>query len=122
MAVFILFGFLGLKTTLAITPEEQEAIWRAELVETEKDIAKWKSILDSTKSNTKSLQTEAAALNAKIKQAQATIKQKNINIQQLTLQIKDKQKDIAKWKSILDSTKSNTKSYRDWETDRKSVV
>ncbi|TSC69992.1 MAG: Uncharacterized protein CEO12_615 [Parcubacteria group bacterium Gr01-1014_46] len=91
-----LFGFFSVNTskTLAITPEEQEAIWRAELAQTEADIAKWKSILDGTKANTKSLQNEAAILNAKIKQAQATIKQRNINIEQLGKQIKDKQKTI----------------------------
>ncbi len=83
------------RSTFAITPEEQEAIWRAELAETEKDIAKWKAILDGTKANTKSLQQEAAVLNAKIKQAQATIKQRNINIEQLGKQIKDKQSKIV---------------------------
>lgn len=96
---FTLTLFLGVFSVsidkiLAITPEEQEAIWRAELAQTEADIAKWKSILDSTKANTKSLQNEAAILNAKIKQAQATIKQRNINIEQLGKQIKDKQKVI----------------------------
>ena len=78
----------------AITQEEQEAIWRAELAQTEADIAKWQSILNGTKANTKSLQNEAAVLNAKIKQAQATIKQRNINIEQLGKQIKDKQAKI----------------------------
>ncbi|MBY0376435.1 lytic murein transglycosylase [Patescibacteria group bacterium] len=97
-----LFVFIGLflcliilpSITFAITQEEQEAIWRAELAETEKDIAKWQSILSGTKANTKSLQQEAAILNAKIKQAQATIKQRNINIAQLGNQIKDKQRKI----------------------------
>lgn len=79
---------------LAITPEEQEALWRVELAQTEADIAKWKSILDGTKANTKSLQNEAAILNAKIKQAQATIKQRNINIAQLGNEIKSKQAKI----------------------------
>ena len=67
----------------AITEAEQEAIWRAELAQTEADIAKWQSILSSTKANTTSLQQEAAVLNAKIKQAQALIKKKNIAIEQL---------------------------------------
>ncbi len=81
-------------SVLAITPQEQEAIWRAELAQTEADIAKWQDILNGTKANTKSLQNEAAILNAKIKQAQATIKQRNINIAQLGNQIKDKQRKI----------------------------
>ncbi len=95
-AFFVLTCFFSIQVAgvFAITSEEQEAIWRAELAQTEADIAKWKSILDGTKANTKSLQNEAAALNAKIKQAQATIKQRNINIAQLSNQIKDKQKTI----------------------------
>ena len=62
------------KTAFALTDIEQEAEWRAELQQTEADIAKWQSILDSTKANTKSLQQEAALLNAKIQQAKAFIK------------------------------------------------
>ena len=93
LVLTVIFGAFSLpENTFAITQEEQEAIWRAELAETEKDIAKWQSILSGTKANTKSLQEEAAVLNAKIKQAQATIKQRNINIAQLGNQIKDKQK------------------------------
>ncbi len=92
--VFLCVFSMQIEKTYAITPEEQEAIWRAELAQTEADIAKWKSILDGTKANTKSLQNEAAILNAKIKQAQATIKQRTINIEQLGKQIKDKQKTI----------------------------
>ncbi|KND50237.1 MAG: hypothetical protein AB198_02800 [Parcubacteria bacterium C7867-003] len=96
VAFFVLFSFFSIVADLAfaITPEEQEAIWRTELAQTEADIAKWKAILDGTKANTKSLQNEAAILNAKIKQAQATIKQRTINIEQLGKQIKDKQKTI----------------------------
>ncbi len=93
LAFFIVSTFFPI-VSFALTDAEQEAIWRAELEQTEKDIANWKSILDSTKANTKSLQNEAAALNAKIKQAQATIKQRNINIEQLGKQIKAKQAKI----------------------------
>lgn len=92
--VFLCVFSMHIQKTLAITPEEQEAIWKAELAQTEADIAKWQDILNGTKANTKSLQNEAAILNAKIKQAQATIKQKTINIEQLGKQIKDKQKTI----------------------------
>lgn len=99
----IILTFLSFtEISFAITPEEQEAIWRAELAETEKEIAKWKSILDGTKANTKTLQQEAAVLNAKIKQAQATIKQKNINIAQLSKQIKDKQNKIVSLETRID--------------------
>lgn len=96
VAFFVLLSFFSIRAdkVFAITAEEQEAIWRTELAQTEADIAKWKAILDGTKANTKSLQNEAAILNAKIKQAQATIKQRTINIEQLGKQIKDKQKTI----------------------------
>ena len=43
---------------LAITDAEQDAIWRAELAQTEADIAKWQGILNSTKANTKSKTSE----------------------------------------------------------------
>ncbi len=79
----------------AITDAEQEAQWRAELAQTEADIAKWQSILDSTKANTKSLQNEAAILNAKIKEAQATIKKRTIAIEQLNKDIQAKTKTIG---------------------------
>ncbi len=93
VAIFALLtlcsGVLGHGTVSALTQAEQEAQWRAELAETEADIAKWQSILNSTKANTKSLQQEAAVLNAKIQQAKALIKKKNIAIAQL-------EQDIAK--------------------------
>ncbi|MBA3732934.1 lytic murein transglycosylase [Patescibacteria group bacterium] len=82
--------FFKFEKVFAITQEEQEAIWRDELAQTEQDILKWQSILNSTKANTKSLQQDAAILNAKIKQAQALIKQRNINIQQLGVDINKK--------------------------------
>ena len=93
--IVILFFSLSFSKVLAITPEEQDAIWRAELAQTEADIAKWQSILNSTKANTKSLQQEAAVLNAKIKEAQATIKKKNIAIQQLGVDIQNRVKKIS---------------------------
>lgn len=78
----------------AITDAEQEAQWRAELAQTEADIAKWQDILNNTKANTKSLQNEAALLNAKIKEAQANIKKKNIAIAQLGVDIQKRVKKI----------------------------
>lgn len=73
-----------------LTKEEQEAIWRTELEQTEKDIAKWQEILNNTKKGTASLQKEADILNAKIKEAQAFIKKRNIAIAQLGQDIADK--------------------------------
>ncbi len=98
--LFLLFGQTG--RVFALTPAEQEAQWRADLAQTEADIAKWQGILNSTKANTKSLQQEAAVLNAKIQQAKALIKQKNIAIAQLDQDIADKNKHIQSLESQID--------------------
>ncbi len=89
-AFFIVLSIPFANTATAITQEEQEAQWRAELEQTEKDIANWQSILSNTKANTKSLQQEAVVLNAKIQQAKALIKKKNIAISQLEVDISKK--------------------------------
>lgn len=86
----------------AITAAEQDAIWRAELAQTEADIAKWQDILNNTKANTKSLQQDAAILNAKIKEAQATIKKKNIAIEQLGVDIQKRVKKISDLETQID--------------------
>lgn len=100
---FILFLFsLQVNGVFALTQAEQEAQWRAELAQTEADIAKWQSILDSTKANTASLQKEAAVLNAKIQQAKAFIKKKNIAIAQLEQDIKVKNKNIQTLEGRID--------------------
>ncbi len=93
---------LNIGTALAISDVEQEAIWRLELAQTEKDIAEWQAILDSSKANTKSLQQEAAVLNAKIKQAQALIKQRNVNIAQLGKDINKKIVRIGELEARID--------------------
>ncbi len=98
--VFVLgFCFIVLLTIphkgMALTDAEQEAQWRAELAQTEADIAQWQSVLDSTKANTKSLQNEVSSLNAKIAQAKAFIKKKNIAIAQLEVDIAKKNAHIA---------------------------
>ena len=100
---FLLFLFsFQVNGVFALTQAEQEVEWRAELAETEKDIAKWQSILDSTKANTASLQKEAALLNAKIQQAKAFIKKKNIAIAQLEQDIKVKNKNIQTLEGRID--------------------
>ncbi len=100
--LFSLFLFSISNNVLALTDAEQEVEWRLELEQTEKDIAKWQSILDSTKANTKSLQQEAALLNAKIKQAQATIKKRNIAIEQLGKDIEKKNVRINDLENKID--------------------
>ncbi|MDQ5969269.1 MAG: Peptidase, family [Patescibacteria group bacterium] len=104
-SAFLIFAFslfFNSTTLLAITQEEQEAIWRAELAQTEQDIAKWQSILNSTKANTASLQQEAAVLNAKIKQAQALIKKRNIAIEQLGKDINKKVTKIGELENKIE--------------------
>jgi peptidoglycan hydrolase CwlO-like protein len=104
-SAFLIFAFsvfFNSTILLAITQEEQEAIWRAELEQTEKDIAKWQSILNSTKANTASLQQEAAVLNAKIKQAQALIKQRNIAIEKLGKDINKKVTKIGELENKIE--------------------
>ncbi len=88
--LFLCLVILAPSLALSITKEEQEAIWRAELAQTEKDIAEWQKILDSSKANTASLQQEANTLNAKIKQAQAFIKKRNLEIDKLGKEITQK--------------------------------
>lgn len=92
--LFFVFILSFSASAYALTQDEQEAQWRAELEQTEKDIAKWQEILSNTKANTKSLQQEADVLNAKIQQAKALIKKKNIAISQL-------EQDIAKKNSRI---------------------
>ncbi len=94
LAILSLVMVFSVQTVFALTPEEQEIIWREELAQTEADIAKWQGILDNTKANTKSLQAEATKLNAKINQAKALIKKKNIAIAQLEQDIIKKNQRI----------------------------
>lgn len=86
----------------ALTQAEQEQQWRDELAQTEADIAKWQSILNNSKANTKSLQQEAAQLTAKINKAKALIKQKNIAISQLEQDIKQKNAHIQTLEEKID--------------------
>lgn len=101
-ALLLISVLVVIPRAYALTQEEQEAIWREELAQTEADIAKWQSILDSTKANTKSLQQEAAVLNAKINQAKAFIKKKNLAIAQLDQDIKIKNARILTLEERID--------------------
>lgn len=96
MSVIFLLSFILISPNIAhgITQQEQEAIWRAELAQTEADIAKWQSILSTTKQGTASLQKDAAVLNAKIQEAKAFIKKRNIAIEQLGVDIAKKDAHI----------------------------
>jgi peptidoglycan hydrolase CwlO-like protein len=67
------------------------------------DIAKWTAILDSTKANTASYQTEVITLTAQINAAQANIKAKNIAIANLGADISAKQTQITVLQGNLDA-------------------
>src|SRR4051812_824940 len=73
---------------------DQEAKWRAELEATEKEIAGWQAVLDTTKQGTASLQNDAAVLQAKISEAKSFIKKRQIQIEQLTSDIGKKTQTI----------------------------
>ncbi len=98
LALFLIFS----SSVYSITKEEQEAIWRAELAATEKEIAQWQAVLSETKKGTASLEKEAAVLNAKIKEAQAFIRQRNIAIAKLNNDINQKEALINELERKID--------------------
>jgi len=100
--VFLVLFFIFGSSAYSITREEQEAIWRAELAATEKEIAEWQSVLSETKKGTASLEKEAAVLNAKIKEAQAFIRQRNISIAKLNNDINQKESLINELERKID--------------------
>jgi membrane-bound lytic murein transglycosylase B len=85
----------------------QRAQWEADLKSTEADIAKWQTILDSSKKNTASLQNEANILTAKINQAKSYIKQKNIAIAQLDQDISVKNATIMTLEDKIQNSKDS---------------
>lgn len=92
------------------TPEQiaaQEAQWKAELAQTEADIAKWQDILNNTKKGTASLQKEAAILSAKINEAKAFIKKRNIEIERLRLAIDNKTKTIGTLEEKIENSQDS---------------
>src|SRR3989344_3527558 len=106
---FLLFVicFLSPISATALTNEEQQAQWRAELAATEKEIAQWQSVLNQTKTGTASLQRDASILQAKINEAKAFIKQRQIQIQQLTSQIDLKTQTIAELEAKINRGKES---------------
>jgi septal ring factor EnvC (AmiA/AmiB activator) len=110
--LFFLLGFLFLTPSASFSQTvsgvaDQEAVWKKELEETEKEIAKWQDILNNTKKGTASLQREADLLNAKINEAKAYIKARNIAIERLKKDIDSKNKTIITLEQkILNSKES----------------
>ncbi|MFO0718421.1 MAG: hypothetical protein U0522_00070 [Candidatus Paceibacterota bacterium] len=72
----------------------REAELRAELEQTEKEIAQWQDILKSKQSETASLSRDAEILNAKIQQAKLVIKARSLAIENLGKDIGQKEKTI----------------------------
>src|SRR3989344_313513 len=87
--------------------QAQEAKWRAELEATEKEIAGWEAVLNTTKQGTASLQRDANVLQAKINEAKAFIKQRQIQIEQLTRDIGLKTKTISELEAKMDRGKES---------------
>lgn len=105
--LLILVAPAGVFGQTSASVAEQEAKWRVELEETEKEIAKWQQILNNTKQGTASLQKEAQILNAKINEAKAYIKARNIAIEKLKKDIENKNKTIGNLEQrILNSKQS----------------
>lgn len=74
--------------------EAREARLRAELAQTEKEIAGWKTVLTQKQKESASIERDAEILNAKIQQAKLEIKARNIAIERLGKDIGVKQKTI----------------------------
>src|SRR3989344_384018 len=90
--------------------QAQEAKWRAELEATEKEIAGWEAVLNTTKQGTASLQRDASVLQAKINEAKAFIKQRQIQIEQLTRDIGLKNKTISQLEAKINRGKESLAS------------
>lgn len=72
----------------------REVQLRADLAQTEKEIAQWQGILQSKQNETASLSRDAAILNAKIQQAKLVIKARSLAIENLGKDIGQKEKTI----------------------------
>ncbi len=72
----------------------REAQLKAELEQTEKEIAQWRGILQGKQQESASLERDAAILNAKIQEAKLVIKARNLAIERLGKDIGQKEKTI----------------------------
>jgi membrane-bound lytic murein transglycosylase B len=87
--------------------QEQEAKWKKELEATEKEIAQWEMVLNTTKQGTASLERDSNVLKAKINEAKAFIKQRQIQIEQLTHDIGLKNKTISELEAKMNRGKES---------------
>ena len=77
-----------------MTVEQRQAQLQAELDQTEKEIAQWRTVLQQKQAESASLERDAAILNAKIQEQKLIIKARNLAIEQLGKDITEKNKTI----------------------------
>ena len=93
----VIFGSPSVTTKAQTTNESvaaREARLRAELEQTEKEIAQWRNVLTLKQKESASIERDAAILNAKIEEAKLVIKARNIAIERLGKDITVKTKTI----------------------------
>lgn len=95
-------SLLNPNEVFALTKEE-EAVLYAERDALTKEIARDQALLDGLKTNTKSLQQDAAVLNAKIKLAKTQIKARNVAIANLGKDINKKIASIGALEARIDN-------------------
>jgi len=99
LAICLLTGFFVSQTVAryasADAVSEREAELRAELAQTEKEIAQWTTVLNTKRQETASISRDAEILAAKIEQAKLVIKAKNLSIQTLGKDIVAKEETIG---------------------------
>lgn len=114
--VFVMFASVILTPTYtyqiaeaqtAESVEAREARLRAELTQTEAEIAQWRSVLTQKQKESASIQRDAEILNAKIEEAKLLIRARNIAIEQLGKDINLKEKTIETLDAKLDRSKES---------------
>lgn len=97
MMGIVLFSapILQAQTNTGESVAAREKRLRAELKQTEEEIAKWRKVLTEKQSETASLARDTAILNAKIEEAKLVIKARNLAIERLGKDIGEKEKTIS---------------------------
>ena len=92
---FFDFSILYAQTSTTESVAAREKRLRAELEQTEKEIAQWRGVLQQKQGETASLARDTAILNAKIEEAKLVIKARNLAIERLGKDIGEKEKTIG---------------------------
>lgn len=85
----------------------REAELKAELAQTEKEIAEWRGVLSSKQQESASLERDAAILNAKIQEAKLVIKARQLAIERLGKDISVKEKTIGELDAQIERGKES---------------